>query len=158
MAARAVSPARRRLPFGAALEPVARSRLTKKFLRPGVIQALGDGFAAAKGSDAFPAAEPFQDNADLVLGGMVLARGAANIANQLFGWHTDGWGRGFLALLHSPWGYDEPEILRYSNRQFGPIGADAGQVFGTGIHKSVEKLTEHQIAFVREGFKIKTLA
>ena len=23
--------------------------------------------------------------------------------------------------------YDEPEILRYSNRQFGPIGADAGQ-------------------------------
>jgi hypothetical protein len=29
---------------------------------------------------------------------------------------------------YSPWGYDEPEILRYSNRQFGPIGADAGQV------------------------------
>jgi hypothetical protein len=27
----------------------------------------------------------------------------------------------------TPWGYDEPEILRYSNRQFGPIGADAGQ-------------------------------
>ena len=23
-------------------------------------------------------------------------------------------------------GYDEPEILRYSNRHFGPIGADAG--------------------------------
>jgi hypothetical protein len=35
------------------------------------------------------------------------------------------WG-GFLAHLHSPWGYDEPEILRYSNRHFGPIGADAG--------------------------------
>ena len=26
-----------------------------------------------------------------------------------------------------PWGVAEPEILRYSNRQFGPIGADAGQ-------------------------------
>jgi len=29
--------------------------------------------------------------------------------------------------LHSPWGYDEPEILRNSNLQVGPIGADAGQ-------------------------------
>jgi hypothetical protein len=29
--------------------------------------------------------------------------------------------------LHSPWGHEEPEILRHSNRQFGPIGADAGQ-------------------------------
>jgi DNA-binding transcriptional regulator YiaG len=32
-----------------------------------------------------------------------------------------------LDHLHSPWGYGEPEILRYSNRQFGPIGADDGQ-------------------------------
>jgi hypothetical protein len=38
-----------------------------------------------------------------------------------------GGGGGFLAYLHPPWGYDEPEILRYSNRQFGLIGADAGQ-------------------------------
>ena len=58
---------------------------------------------------------------------MVLARGAANIADQFFGWYPRGWDGGFLAHLHSPWGYDEPEILRYSNRQFGPIGADAGQ-------------------------------
>ena len=28
--------------------------------------------------------------------------------------------------LHSALGYDEPEILRYSNRQFGPIGSDDG--------------------------------
>ena len=38
--------------------------------------------------------------------------------------------RSFLELipgpLHFPWGYDEPEILRYSNRHFSPIGADAG--------------------------------
>lgn len=38
--------------------------------------------------------------------------------------------RSFLELvpgeLHPPWNYDEPEILRTSNRQFGPIDADAG--------------------------------
>jgi hypothetical protein len=99
----------------------------QELLGPGVIQALGDGFAATKGGDAFLAAEPSQDDADLVLGGMVLARGTTNIADQFFGWYPRGWDGGFLAHLHSPWGYDEPEILRYSNRQFGPIGADAGQ-------------------------------
>ena len=72
-------------------------------------------------------AEPFQGIPDLVLGGMALARGAANIAHQLFGWQPHWWVGGFLAYLHPPWGYDEPEILRYSNRQFGLIGADAGQ-------------------------------
>ena len=65
---------------------------------------------------------------DLVLGGMVLARGAANITHQFFAWRTGGWDGGFLAHLHSPWGYDEPELLRYSNRQFRPIGADARQL------------------------------
>jgi hypothetical protein len=58
----------------------------------------------------------------------VLACGATDVADQLFGWHTGGRGGGFLANLHSPWGYDEPEILRASNRHFGPIGADAGHV------------------------------
>ena len=81
-----------------------------------MITTLSDGFAAINGGDAFLAAEPFQDNAGLVLGGMVLTRGAANIADRLVGWHPREWGGGFLAHLHSPWGYDEPEILRYSNR------------------------------------------
>jgi hypothetical protein len=36
-----------------------------------------------------------QDDADLVLGGMVLARSMANIAHQLFGRHTGGWSGGF---------------------------------------------------------------
>ena len=58
---------------------------------------------------------------------MVLARGAANITNQFFGWHPRGRGRGFLAYLHSAWGYKEPEIRGASNRHFGPIGADVGQ-------------------------------
>ena len=80
----------------------------------------------------FFSANPSQDDADLVLGGMLLARGAANIADQLFGWHTGGWGGGFLAHLHSAWGYNEPEIHSTSNHQFGPIGADAGQVTEIG--------------------------
>ena len=99
----------------------------QEFLGPGVLQSLGDGFAAAKGGDTCLAAQPFQDDADLVLSGMVLARGAANIADEFFGWYPRGWGGGFLAHLHSPWGYDETELLRRSNRQIGPIGADAGQ-------------------------------
>jgi len=57
---------------------------------------------------------------------MVLARGTANVADQLFGWHPGWWGGEFLAHIHSPWGYDEPEILSYQIRQFSPIGADAG--------------------------------
>jgi hypothetical protein len=48
------------------------------------------------------------------------------LRTSFFDWHPRGWGGGFLAYFHSPWGYDEPEILRHSNRQFGPIGADAG--------------------------------
>jgi hypothetical protein len=62
---------------------------------------------------------------------MALTRSAANIADELFGWHPRGWASGFLAHLHSPWGYDEPEILRYSNRQFGHLGAEE-QHFITG--------------------------
>jgi len=58
---------------------------------------------------------------------MVLARGAANIADQVFGRHPRGQASGFLAHLHSLWGYDEPEILHYSNSEFGRLGADAGQ-------------------------------
>ena len=45
--------------------------------------------------------------------------------------------RSFLELvtghLHSPWGYDEPEILRYSIHQYGPIGADAGHLAVVGV-------------------------
>ena len=72
--------------------------------------------------NTFLAAEPFQDNADLALGGMVLAHGTANIADQFFGWIPRGQASGFLARLHSPGGYDGPEILRYLNRQFGLMG------------------------------------
>ncbi|MCA3294568.1 MAG: hypothetical protein ING13_09770 [Roseomonas sp.] len=63
----------------------------------------------------------------LVLGGMVLARGATDVAHKFFGWYRDGWGGGLLVPVHFPWGYDEPEMLCNPNRQFGPVGADDGQ-------------------------------
>ena len=66
---------------------------------------------------------------------MVLARGAANIADQLSGWHPREWGGGFLAHFHSRCGYDEPEILRYANRQFGHIGADGGNAGQSVAHR-----------------------
>jgi hypothetical protein len=69
---------------------------------------------------------------------MALARGTANTADQSFGWYPHGWVGGFLAHLHSRWGYDEPEILRNSNRQFGPIGADAGQGSALRLFAEVE--------------------
>ena len=40
--------------------------ILQKFLRPAVIQALGDALTAAKRSDALFAAKPFKDNVDLV--------------------------------------------------------------------------------------------
>ncbi|MFN7275993.1 MAG: hypothetical protein ACK5TI_01245 [bacterium] len=40
--------------------------------------------------NVFLGAEPFHDNADIALGGMVLAHGAANIADQPLGWYPHG--------------------------------------------------------------------
>lgn len=37
------------------------------------------------------------------------------------------------AHLHSQWGYDRPEILRNSIRQFGLIDADAGKMCKTPL-------------------------
>ncbi len=40
--------------------------------------------------NAFQGAESFHDNADIALGGMVLAHGTTNIADRHFGWHPRG--------------------------------------------------------------------
>jgi hypothetical protein len=77
--------------------------------------------------NAFLGSRPFQDVMDSVLGGMALARGAGNTADELFGWHPRGRGGGLLANLPSHRGINGPDILRHSNRQFGLVGADAGQ-------------------------------
>jgi hypothetical protein len=93
------------------------------------------------------AEQPHQDDADLVLSGMVLARGKANIADQFFGWRPCGWDGGFLLPLHSPWGYDEREILGYSNRQFGLMGADTGQHSPTvAVPKNPEPFAKHTLS------------
>jgi hypothetical protein len=63
----------------------------------------------AKGSDAFLTAEPFQQDADPVVNGMMLARRATDMAHQLFDWQTGRRGGGFLAHLHFSWGYDESD-------------------------------------------------
>ena len=41
--------------------------------------------------------EPFQDDVDLIFGGMVIPLKAGSIADQLFGWQPRGWSRGILA-------------------------------------------------------------
>lgn len=65
----------------------------------------------------------------------MLARAAANIADRLSGWHPRAWGGGFLAHFHSRWGYDESEILRYSNRQSGTVSADGGNAGQSVAHR-----------------------
>jgi hypothetical protein len=97
----------------------------KEFLGPSLVKALGDGLVAAQGRDALLAAQPFEDDADLVLGRVVLTGVTANVTHYIFGGRLGGGGGGFLAHLHSPGGYDEPEILRYSTTPFRLMGADA---------------------------------
>jgi hypothetical protein len=72
-----------------------------------VATGAGKGTGKAKVSDTYyiifsifyPKKENFQDGAELVLGGMVLARGAANIADQLFGWHPHGGAEDFWLIF-----------------------------------------------------------
>jgi hypothetical protein len=92
------------------------------------VKALSDGWAAPKGRYNFITAKPFQDNADVVFSEMMLARDAADISDQLFGWRTNRRSRGCLACFYSLWGYKAPEILDYSNRLTGPISAPADQL------------------------------
>ncbi len=47
---------------------------------------------------------------DLVLVGMMLARGAANFMDQLFGRQSFGWGGVFLAHFQSPRGFNEAKM------------------------------------------------
>ena len=54
----------------------------KKFLRPAVIQTLGDAFMATQGSDALLAAQARYYDPDLLLSRILLDRLAANISNN----------------------------------------------------------------------------
>ena len=57
----------------------------EEFLRPAVIQALGDPFLAAKLSNAVLATKARQNNPDLLLRRMQLARRTPDIFNDLLG-------------------------------------------------------------------------
>jgi hypothetical protein len=56
----------------------------QEFLRPVVIQALGDPLAPAKRRDRFLAAQAFQHDADLLLGRILLAGRRADVLDDLF--------------------------------------------------------------------------
>ena len=77
--------------------------------------------------DALSATQSFQDDADLLFGGILLPRLAADIADRLLGGifrrHQ------FLSHLRSPTGlYDEPKILPYAKTSICPKVADVKQL------------------------------
>ena len=97
----------------------------EKFLRPAVIQTLGDAFMATQGGDAVLAAQARYHDPDLLLSLILLARLAAISRTAL--------SAGSLllidfCLIFVPFGhYDEPEILRYAITSICPKGADVRQ-------------------------------
>ena len=84
----------------------------QELFRSAVVEALGNALATAEFSDAGFAAQPVEDDADFLLGGILLAGGPAIISHEPRGRCFRGCG--FLSHVHSSGGYDEPEILRSS--------------------------------------------
>jgi hypothetical protein len=82
--------------------------------------------APAELGNAILPAQAFQHDADLLLGGIVLAGGAADLLDhrlgRLFPWPL------LLSHRHILMGYDEPETLPSSTRSICLIGADGGQL------------------------------
>ena len=62
----------------------------QELLRPAVVQALGDAFAAAQLGDAVLAAQAIQHDADLLFGRVVLPRRPADVLDDLFGRQVGG--------------------------------------------------------------------
>ena len=87
VAARAVSPTRRRLPA------------SRKLLGPCVIEALGNAFMAAKLANAGLAPKAVQNDTDLLFGRMTLAGCPPDVLHDPLGRGFTG--HGFLSHLHS---------------------------------------------------------
>ena len=85
----------------------------QELLRPSVIKALGNTFAAAKLSDAGLAAQAVQNDADLLFGRMAFAGDPADVLYEPL---RRRFSRARISVS-SPLldGYDEPEILRSSS-------------------------------------------
>src|SRR5207344_1861936 len=71
----------------------------EELLRPAVVEALGNAFAAAELGDRVFAAQAVQHDADLLLGGVTLARCPADALDDRFGRQVGG--VGFLSHLRS---------------------------------------------------------
>src|SRR3979409_2454755 len=113
VAARAVSPARRFFP--ACLQEV---------LRPPIVKVLRDPLAATQLGNAVLAAQALQNDPDLLLGRIVLARRPSDVLNNLLSWFLRG--SGLLSHLRSCERYDEPETLPYSIHPVCPLSAGGG--------------------------------
>jgi hypothetical protein len=56
----------------------------QELLRPAVVEALGNAFATAQLRDRVLAAQAVEDDADLLFGGVTLARRSADVLDDLF--------------------------------------------------------------------------
>ena len=71
----------------------------EEILRPSVVEVGSQAFTAADFGNGGFAAQTFEDDADFILGGVLLARDALDIADDLFGLRGDLWlglGSGFM--------------------------------------------------------------
>src|SRR4029077_16951279 len=97
----------------------------QEVFRPAIVQVLRDPLAATQLGNAVLAAQAFQNDPDLLLGRIMLARRPSDVLNNLLSWFLRC--SGLLSHLRSCERYDEPETLPYSIRPFCPMSADAGQ-------------------------------
>src|SRR3954465_14217993 len=96
----------------------------QEVLRPAIVQVLRDPLAATQLGNAVLAAQAFQNDPDLLLGRIVLARRPSDVLDNLLSRFLQ-WS-GLLSHLRSYERYDEPETLPYSIRPFCPMSADGG--------------------------------
>src|SRR5436190_6952936 len=97
----------------------------QEVLRPAIVQVLRDPLAATQLGNAVLAAQAFQNDPDLLLGRIVLARRPSDVLDNLLSRFLQ-WS-GLLSHLRSYERYDEPETLPYSIHPVCPMSADGGQ-------------------------------
>ena len=97
----------------------------QEVLRPAIVQVLRDPLAATQLGNAVLAAQALQNDPDLLLGRIVLARRPSDVLNNLLSWFLRC--SGLLSPLRSCERYDEPETLPYSIHPVCPMSADGGQ-------------------------------
>src|SRR3954467_4965573 len=97
----------------------------QEVLRPAIVQVLRDPLAATQLGNSVLAAQAFQNDPDLLLGRIVLARRPSDVLDNLLSWFLRC--SGLLSHLRSCERYDEPETLPYSIHPVCPMSADGGQ-------------------------------